>query len=138
MSIQAKLDEIKKRCDAATSGPWRAMHGDSYSAYPSVMRQNGPHFTLLDAAEPDGENAEADFRYPGADADADFIAHARTDVPALAQALEVAVKALNDNSPRWAERDCMCDPKRLGTRCHRCHCLVTNQQALDELNALLK
>lgn len=106
MTIHERIEEIKARADNATPGPWRAIHGDSYSAYPTVMRQNGPHFILLDASEEDGPNADDGFRYPGTDEDADFIAATRTDVPALCRALEIAVGALEDVGCDYAGQPC--------------------------------
>lgn len=80
------LGAIEKRASAATKGPWRSIHGDSYCAFPSVMRDKGPHFIIYDSNEDDGVNIWDAARFPGLDADADFIAHARSDVPALVAA----------------------------------------------------
>jgi hypothetical protein len=60
------LDAIEARCNAATKGPWEAKC--SYHDYPYIVA----HGWELGCGE--------DFaRMP----DADFIAHARTDLPAL-------------------------------------------------------
>lgn len=94
MSISDRLDEIAARCDAATDGPWRA--------------------ALLDGV--DHEDGSSGYRggiYPGTEPgrvsvlitpnvdrrDAAFIAHARTDVPELVEAVrrrDAALRAVLD------------------------------------------
>ena len=73
------LDEIRARCDAATPGPWKYMvegrdhtSGDSF-----IMRgtKGDRHPDLYLSA--DGN--------PATDADCDFVASARQDVPRLLQ-----------------------------------------------------
>ena len=81
-----RLDEIEARTNAATEGPWRA----------SVVA------TYVDA---DGRRRGKGGIYPGGEpgppplfltmdwlaTDAEFIAHARTDVPALVEALRAVL-----------------------------------------------
>ena len=71
------LDDIKKRAENATEGPWGSSDdgGEYRSAYVETTWSV------------DGENAEpiTDYLKP---ADAEFIAHSRTDVPKLVAALE--------------------------------------------------
>lgn len=64
-----KLDEIEARADAATEGPWKV---DEYEAL-DVWSPAG----LVSSAAP----VKTDERKP--EADAEFVAHARSDVPAL-------------------------------------------------------
>jgi len=69
---RVNLDEIKARCEAATPGPWKknqaTIHGCDLQA--------GTHcISFLGFAN-------------GADADAEFVAHSRTDIPALLAYIE--------------------------------------------------
>lgn len=72
------LDSIKARCEAATEGPWHREHGDygcvSIGNFGWVV--DGPNCPQYDEDTPQGH------------ADAEFIAHARTDVPALVAEVE--------------------------------------------------
>lgn len=65
------LDEIKARIEKATPGPWDV----SYTHGRVDHLRNGIRFTVADLA----------FR------DAEFIAHARTDIPKLLAALEAVL-----------------------------------------------
>ncbi len=81
-------EEIRKRAEKATKGPWRVVIDDSESAT-TVAREcdSDAHPLVEDPGRDyiyddclDGElHSEPFFR----EADAEFIAHARTDVPAL-------------------------------------------------------
>lgn len=65
----AELDDILRRCNAAAPGPWRAwIEGRDHTAGSSIVK----------TADPDRE-----FEFTGSDADFDFIAQARQDVPRL-------------------------------------------------------
>ena len=83
-----KLEEIRARAEQATLGPWRT-GGDSEeyrSAYvETTWAVDGEHTELV-----------TDYLKP---ADAEFIAHSRTDVPKLVTALE-AVEALVTSTPQ--------------------------------------
>ena len=70
-----RLDEIEARTTAATEGPWNVFMG----------RIDHPGRSLIAVAYD-----------VGCDEDADFIAHARTDVPAL---VAVARYALSQHAP---------------------------------------
>lgn len=63
------LDAIQARADSATEGPWELVAG---SLHQPIIYSDG---TGLDIAIMDNRD--------GIDSDANFIAHARTDVPAL-------------------------------------------------------
>jgi hypothetical protein len=87
------LEVIKARAGAATSGPWRVVCDDSErpttvwqectSADHPVAEDPGRQYVFDDCR--DGElHAEPFFR----EADAEFVAHARTDVPALLAEVE--------------------------------------------------
>lgn len=71
-----RLDEIEARADAATEGPWDLIGGGEYVTPVGIMV----------APDDGGVNG----------ADAEFIAHARTDVPAL---VAVARYALSQHTP---------------------------------------
>ena len=73
-----QLEEIKARVEKASLGPWGAVKGSEYDGVD----------TLSGELTWDDHNGEV-FKPE----DADFIAHARTDVPKLLAALE-AVEAL--------------------------------------------
>ena len=82
------LEEIEKRCDGATEGPWKTP---------------GNEFNLDNVAMRNYENKTLDVWYPSPilviDKDfvlptMDFIASSRTDVPRLLKALRVAINNL--------------------------------------------
>lgn len=88
------LDAIVARAEAATPGPWKAM---CYVMRDGTLRRveydagglnEGAGFTVADMDAREGGDAQNA-------SNAAFIAHARTDVPALVKALREA----------WAERD---------------------------------
>ena len=71
---EATLAGIEQRAQAATEGPWHRPHDDGYGCvcigdYGWVVA--GPNYPSYDVDSEQGH------------ADAEFIAHARTDVPAL-------------------------------------------------------
>lgn len=90
--VIAEIDAELAICDKATAGPWRAIAGDSYCAYPTVIKDKGPHFILFDVNDVEKETAEADTRFPGMDIDATFIASARTVCPKSLRCLKTAIE----------------------------------------------
>jgi hypothetical protein len=65
---QDKLDEIEKRCNAATSAPWKSyIEGRDHLGGDSVIQTSGEDIYLTGATA----------------SDQDFIAHARQDIPML-------------------------------------------------------
>lgn len=72
---EAELDAMSDRANAATPGPWESsIEGRDHSS--------GDSFILT--SDPDGTRSERDlYLTGGTDADQDFIAAARTDVPRL-------------------------------------------------------
>lgn len=68
-----RLQEIKARADAATPGPWELYDN---AGGVEVNDGNGTYFSV------------------GNDADAEFIVHARTDIPTLVAEVERLKKAL--------------------------------------------
>ena len=73
-----RLDEIEARANAATPGPWEA-DGSAH-----VLTAGNTATFVARCADPDGSDAGVP--------DAEFIAHARTDVPALLDALEKVLR----------------------------------------------
>ncbi|MDQ0735299.1 hypothetical protein [Arthrobacter agilis] len=83
------LDVIRARADAATEGPWEVEPGsvsaDFLDFKPSSVFVGG-------GVDPFGEaNNDYVLSYNVTDEDAEFIAHARTDVPKLVSALEAVL-----------------------------------------------
>ncbi len=79
------LDEVRKRCEAATKGPWISfVEGRDFLGGESVIGRG------VDRAEDDlyliGKTVE----------DQDFIAHARQDIPLLLDEIERLQKLLAD------------------------------------------
>jgi hypothetical protein len=89
MSEQAAgldLDAIRARAEAATDGPWaHVIEQDGDESGPNG--QDAPTRSWFIPAEADAD-FEPTFYQVGAIADAEFIAHARTDVPALVAEVE--------------------------------------------------
>lgn len=106
------LAAIKARCEAATPGPWKA---------------DGCELYVHHSREWVGETLRPDD--PRAPRDAEFIAHAREDVPALVDALDRLGRELWAATQRC--HDCLDHWKRTRTvYCDRC------SAALDLLRSL--
>lgn len=94
MTISDRLDEIEARANAATDGPWAARHRaglDWLSQSPHVDNDGhepGSSVGLADAVDPLWGSL---WPSRNATADAEFIAHSRTDVPALVSALRAVL-----------------------------------------------
>lgn len=76
MSLEDKLKEIKNRCEAATEGPWEP-------AYKTVISRNHRHL---------------EFDIPDSESDAQFIAHARTDLPMLLEMVETIMDLIEKSA----------------------------------------
>lgn len=75
--MKPDLDAIRARCDAATSGPWHVIE-EGFGSYDSPRR------VLLEAENGQRIFWDCDLQGPHSrNQDAEFIAHARTDIPAL-------------------------------------------------------
>ena len=109
MTANDRLDEIKARADNATDGPWAARHRAGLD-----WLSHSPHVDI-DGHEPGSSVGLADAVDPlwgslwpsrNATADAEFIAHSRTDVPALAASLRAVIelhKPYPDEGMGWRE-----------------------------------
>lgn len=78
------LEAIKARTDAASAGPWRAGGGQSDNAYPVRARPSPAFGSYLEPVFHPGVEGDGG----GSRADAEFCAHARTDIPALVAEIE--------------------------------------------------
>ncbi len=86
--IPFDLKAIKARAEAATPGPWVSELEDDSDGSPF-----GHRWTYIRGVSQPGPDGQVIFRYDddyGTDqrSDSEFIAHARTDVPALVAAVE--------------------------------------------------
>lgn len=86
MTIETRLAEIRARVEAATPGPWTPMEYDHNPGDQGVPILGGgergsmaAHLTAYTMTLSNVDQSEAD---------AEFIAHARTDLPALLAAVE--------------------------------------------------
>lgn len=92
-----RLDEIKARAAAATEGPWVNDSTEIGRPFPGTDTID---VWVAESCHPNGDGIDGE-------ADAEFIAHARTDVPALVAAVE-AVLALHE--PVGGPSDPRCCP----------------------------
>lgn len=83
------LEEIEKRCRAASPGPWKAheWYGNDAGGWRAV----GPHHYGDDDEDGNPPDGHA---HSKAKADSHFIAHARTDLPKVVKALREAIDGL--------------------------------------------
>jgi len=100
---QEELDAIKARCEAATAGPWH-WSGDYPSDAPcphgTDWTDHGPDLTsstdpVITSSGYDASSLDV------SDADAEFIAAARSDVPALLAEIERLEALLDEAGRRW-------------------------------------
>jgi len=89
--MSSQLDAIKARAEAATEGPWETVR-----VYDNVYEVQLP-----DAPKPtESHFATSDLQNRFLHNDAEFVAHARTDVPVLVAAVE-AVLELHKEVGSW-------------------------------------
>jgi hypothetical protein len=86
MIDSAELEAIRRRCEAATAGPWESfVEGREHLGGNDFIRTGG-----LDDQSPDIELLRA------STADQDFIAHARQDIPRMLDEIERLKKKVNE------------------------------------------
>ena len=102
MSAADRLAAIRARLDAATPGPW------SYTLGTPTM--GGTTWSLRVAGKPGIRAGVVEYQH--GDANAEFITHARTDIPALLAAVEAALAL---HQPR--EEAVLDDPECLREEC---------------------
>ena len=80
-------EEVRKRCEAATPGPWIAfIEGRDHTSGDSFIRRG-----------PDDIEEDLDLYLHGASiADYDFIAHSRQDIPILLEEIERLQRIIRD------------------------------------------
>lgn len=102
-STPTRLQEIRQRAERATPGPWTAQ---SYGPYPVGTRVYGPcePRTVAQLWRADC-SADAPHRdtVTRADTDAEFIAHAREDIPALLTLWDTHQTALRALVEQWKD-----------------------------------
>lgn len=79
MSAVERLSEMRARAEAATRGPWQIDHPTSRQIVAPEVQTSRVHLLREVVLYDDG---------PSCDQDAEFIAHARTDLPLLAKVVE--------------------------------------------------
>ena len=87
MTIQSRLQEIRDRADKATEGPWSTYFatGESPGIVQHKVRDDG-YFDLVSFVLPIFPKKEIDWL------NAEFIAHARTDIPKLLAVIEKLIE----------------------------------------------
>ena len=94
MSAADRLDQIEARANAATKGPW-ATYRDGIAS-PAFV--NAPSTAVCEI------QSDSFVREPDqGDADGSFIAHARTDVPALVAALRAVMEEIDKRGRQLQE-----------------------------------
>ena len=113
------LADIKARCEAATDGPWRAIvrHGEEEGTVDGIESQgNAGSFDIV--------RTDSGVYPPSLD-DAEFIAHARVDLPTLlayVEHLRSGIKAVADQLAAGSspdERDAAAEHRELLFRSRR-------------------
>lgn len=90
MSAADRLAEIQARADKATDGPWRSRDLDDYDEEtPDAVEVLEPGPSTIAMASARDWDSDYD---PEMFANAEFIAHARTDVPALVAAVRAVLE----------------------------------------------
>ena len=106
MTPQDPIEEIRKRAEAATEGPWvfdADNNGREFEAGYGLYSEPDPKSILA-------RKTVSHVRF-GQEADAEFIAHARQDIPlllariSLLEAVAKAARGLVKESRRW-EKEC--------------------------------
>ena len=94
-----RLNEIEARANAATPGPWEAGCNDRHVLYVTTENEE-----FCAECGPELYDSQGFF----SDDDTEFIAHARTDVPALAAALRAVLKLHKEDGHGWGPGESFC------------------------------
>ena len=101
-----RLNEIEARANAATEGPWE-WEGEAKAEWEiganSLVPSRRPDDPVLYGYGYDASGIEV--KTP---ADAEFIAHARTDVPDMAAALRAVLKLHKEDVHGWGPGESFC------------------------------
>ena len=106
-----RLDEMRKRAEAATEGPWKASDFGHYGrGEPESIVVHTGEFDHSDLRTFESETAVAWMpRWEGQESDnATFIAHARADVPALLAEVERLHDLLNPTEDDFTQACRLC------------------------------
>lgn len=113
VTVQDELAAIRERCEKADTAPWR-LWPDGWEEESGLR-----YITVLGGGTPDSidEHCIANVSNYGqgdeqCEADAEFIAHARTDVPFLLDALEEAIGLLRPTTEELAAWEDSCESER--------------------------
>ena len=113
-----RLNEIEARANAATEGPWLVNGPDEPWAVISSGSDSVLHSYMR--CRPDCEGCECGESVAEVAIeleDAEFIAHARTDVPDMAAALRAVLKLHKHHAGRGGEHCGRCFPDEWGWPC---------------------
>ena len=97
------LDEIEKRAEDATEGPWECSVGNCGSIFGDLNTDHNGDNPFVGKVH--GINPKT-----GINSDGKFIAHARTDIPRLCRALRKSIRhhervaAADNEVARWSSR----------------------------------
>lgn len=94
---ESELAEIRARMDAATPGPWVKVN--AFSSYPECDDKD-LHFAIHDSQSNQIAFVEENYWVEDYEADSNFIAHARTDVPRLLAHIEALEAKLAEHAAR--------------------------------------
>ena len=94
-----RLNEIEARANAATPGPWEAGCNDRHVLYVTTENEE-----FCAEYGPELYDSQGFF----SDADTEFIAHARTDVPDMAAALRAVLKLHKEDGHGWGPGESFC------------------------------
>ena len=98
MTATDRLDQIEARANAASEGPWRAAVVSRYTDADGQERGKGGIYPGTEPGPP-----PLFLTMDWLTADAEFIAHARTDVPALVAALRAVQEVLDKRGKQARE-----------------------------------
>ena len=130
MITKERLAEIKARTHAASEGPWEHDEGGLIE----VVKPDGSSGGAVAYIHPHG-NLRTVMKYnsPFSVPDAEFICHARTDVPELVTTLDEACALLNDLYARFACAKCATWEPKIKPSCTCGYAAVSN--FLDRVGA---
>lgn len=106
MNLEDKLKEIKSRCDVATEGKWE---------FKATKDTGGIRYVFAPNAEKDHRGCEFIVADVNRSFNADFIAHARTDLPMLLEMVEYLLNKDND-LVHWTNSKVKIDLKKIAEK----------------------
>jgi hypothetical protein len=97
--LMLDLISIKKRCEAATPGPWVWCYTKYRDGYTGIIGKDNSEVLFPNHCN-DGDDGDAWFEDLPSEEDRDFIAHAREDIPALIAEVESLQAQLAESRER--------------------------------------